>query len=126
MEDRKLSQWGVRGISADLAERVSAAAKASGMTLGGWVTRALEAALSQETGRPLPERADLRAEVDQLKEEVRQLRMKHEVEMASILTHVADLESLPTIKRDIEEQKEKREQGREEVRKNAEWAAPKK
>ncbi|WP_353859762.1 hypothetical protein [Azospirillum formosense] len=85
MEDRKLSQWGVRGISADLAERVSAAAKASGMTLGGWVTRALEAALSQEGGKPPLEGTDLRAEVDQLKEEVRQLRMKHE-EMAFVLT----------------------------------------
>lgn len=78
MEDRKPKLWTVRGISPDLIDRVSLAARNSGMTLGAWVSRALEESIShyhQEVTPPsLLEKEKLSERVQQLETEVEHLR----------------------------------------------------
>jgi hypothetical protein len=42
------SRWTVRGVPADLQKAVGDAARARGMTLGQWLTEALESAVSRD------------------------------------------------------------------------------
>ncbi|MGO4728176.1 MULTISPECIES: hypothetical protein [unclassified Inquilinus] len=71
------THWNIRGIPIDLPERVRIAAKERGMTVGGFVKLACEVALSPgpdaHDPAELADLAALRANVDELKEELRRL-----------------------------------------------------